>query len=95
LLSPRKPAPALRITQPVEVQLILAHMSGSLGQEKAKSVVSAVLQAQGLPAEGLLTADQAEALLTHIATEPGLVGLAARVTKQMVRAEVAPIKATF
>ena len=77
------------------MQLILAHMSGSLGQEKAKAVVGALLETLGLPAEGLLTADQAEDLLTRIADEPGLVGLAARVTKQMVRTEVAPIKATF
>lgn len=94
MLSQRKPTP-LRVTQPVEVSLILAHMSGSLGQEKAKAVVSAMLTLLSYPSVGQLSADQAEELLTRIAVEPGLVGLAAKVTKQMVRNEVAPIKATF
>lgn len=94
MLSPRKPSP-LRITQPVEVNLILAHMSGSLGQEKAKAVVGAMLQTLAYPGEGTLSPEQADELLNRISTEPGLVGLAAKVTKQMVRNEVAPIKATF
>ena len=94
MLSPRKPSP-LRVTQPVEVALILAHMSGSLGQEKAKAVVTAALLKLSLPGEGVLTAEQAEAVLNDIAQQAGLVGLAAKVTKQMVRNEVAPLKAIF
>ena len=77
------------------MSLILAHMSGSLGQEKAKAVVGAMLTTLGYPAEGQLGAEQADELLTRISTEAGLVGLAAKVTKQMVRNEVAPLKATF
>lgn len=79
------------MTRPVEGSLILAHMSGSLGQEKAKAVVSAALAQLKFPAEGMLTAEQAEDVLNHVATEPGLVGLAAKVTKQMVRNDVAPL----
>jgi hypothetical protein len=94
LLSPRKPV-ELKVTKPVDLSLILAHMAGSLGQEKAKSAVASVLQLLGMPAEGVLTADQAEELLNRLAKEPGLVGLAAKVTKQMVRNEVAPIKSSF
>ncbi|MDP2274630.1 MAG: hypothetical protein Q8N23_05945 [Archangium sp.] len=94
MLSPRKPSP-LKVTQPVEVALILAHMSGSLGQEKAKAVVAAALLKLSLPGEGVLAAEQAELLLNAIAEEAGLVGLAAKVTKQMVRNQVAPLKATF
>jgi hypothetical protein len=39
----------------------------------------------------VLPAEQAEVLLTKLATEAGIVGLAARVTKQMVRNNIAPL----
>ncbi|MFT3713220.1 MAG: hypothetical protein QM817_36660 [Archangium sp.] len=89
--SPARKTFALIIEHPVEVQLIKAHMAGSLGQEKADAVVAAALRNALLPTEGQLAAEQAESLLSKLATEPGLVGLAAKVTKQMVRNRLAPI----
>lgn len=66
-------------------------MAGSLGLEKANAVVSTTLRELVFPEEGQLAADQAESVLTRLASEPGLVGLAAKVTKQMVRNQLAPL----
>lgn len=83
--------PVLVIEHPVEVSLIKAHMAGSLGVEKAGSVVTSALKGLAYPGEGRLSADQAETLLVKLAAEPGIVGLAAKVTKQMVRNQIAPL----
>jgi hypothetical protein len=91
LPSPVKKPVALVIEHPVEVQLIKAHMAGSLGLEKANAVVASALKEFMLPESGQLAPAQAESLLTRLASEPGLVGLAAKVTKQMVRNQLAPI----
>ncbi len=90
--SVNKPkVPVLLIQQPVDVQLIKAHMAGSLGVEKAEALVMQTLTALAFPTAGVLPAEQAEVLLTKLATEAGIVGLAARVTKQMVRNNIAPL----
>lgn len=83
--------PVLVIQQPVDVQLIKAHMAGSLGVEKAEAIVTQTLTALFFPTTGVLPAEQAEALLSKLATEAGIVGLAAKVTKQMVRNNIAPL----
>ena len=83
--------PLLVIQHPVDVALIKAHMAGSLGVEKAESVVTTTLTALAFPVAGILTAEQAEALLSKLATETGIVGLAAKVTKQMVRNNIVPL----
>jgi hypothetical protein len=90
LPSPRKPF-ALVIEQPVEVTLIKAHMAGSLGVEKANAVIAGALRTLTFPESGQLAPEQAEALLSRLAAEPGIVGLAAKVTKQMVRNRLAPL----
>lgn len=84
-------APALVIRDPVEVHLIKAHMAGSLGVEKAEAVVNGALLLLALPTQGVLQAEQAEALMVRLSEESGIVGLAARVTKQMVRNRIAPL----
>lgn len=66
-------------------------MAGSLGLEKADAVVSNTLKALTFPLQGELAADQAESVLSRLALEPGLIGLAAKVTKQMVRNQLAPL----
>ena len=90
MLSQRK-VPVLTIQTPVEVQLIKAHMAGSLGVEKAEAIVTSTLGALFLPSQGVLSAEQAEQLMSKLAAEPGIVGLAAKVTKQMVRNQLAPL----
>lgn len=66
-------------------------MAGSLGVDKANAVVSSTLKEMLFPEDGQLAAEQAESVLTRLAAEPGLVGLAAKVTKQMVRNQIAPL----
>ena len=66
-------------------------MAGSLGLDKANAIVSSTLTQRLFPEEGQLAAEQAEVVLTRLAAEPGLVGLAAKVTKQMVRNQIAPL----
>jgi hypothetical protein len=80
----------LKLTEPVDIKIIVAHMSASVGQEKAQTFVAACLTELQLPAVGILDASSADRLLTRMGTEPGLVGIAARVTKQMVRLKRAP-----
>jgi hypothetical protein len=80
----------LKITEPVDVKVIVAHMAASVGQEKAQTFVSACLTELHLPGVGTLDAPSADRLLGRMGTEPGLVGIAARVTKQMVRLKRAP-----
>lgn len=90
------PKPAeLKITEPVQVELIIEQMAGSIGIEKARAVVEGALAELGLQTAGLLKAEAAEALLSMLATQTGLVGLAAKVTKQMVRLQIAPKKPAF
>lgn len=84
-------APVLVVQHPVDVSLIKAHMAGSLGIEKAEAVVSQTLSGLFFPTTGVLSAEQAESLLTKLGAEPGIVGLAAKVTKQMVRNKIAPL----
>ena len=87
------PPPKLEVGCDVEV--ISAHMAASLGLEKAQSVVGAAIAALALPAKGKLSAQQTHDLLTRLATEPGLVGIAAKVARQMLRHGVAPQKPAF
>ena len=49
----------------------------------------------GLGNVQLLTGDQATELLQRLGKQPGLVGLAAKVTFQMVRNDVAPLSPAF
>jgi hypothetical protein len=80
----------LKLTEPVDIKIIVAHMSASVGQEKAQTFVAACLVELKLPATGVLDPTAADRLLTRMGTEPGLIGIAARVTKQMVRLKRAP-----
>ena len=80
----------LKITEPVDIKIVVAHMAASVGFEKAQELVSACLSELQLPPTGTLDGAAADRLLTRMGTEPGLVGIAARVTKQMVRLKRAP-----
>ena len=91
----RGAAPEPRITRSVQVGLILEHLSGTLGQENALAAVSQALASLKLDGLGELTADQAELLFSRLMAEPGLVGLAAKVTKQMVRIGAQPLAPVF
>ena len=70
-------------------------MAASIGQQKAQSVTSVALAELHLPEKGRLEAADADRLLNRLSTEAGLVGLAAKVTRQMVRMGVAPLKPAF
>ena len=87
----RVKAAVLVIEHPVDVKLIKAHLAGSLGVEKAEAIVTQTLSGLFFPTTGVISAQQAEGLLTKLAAEIGIVGLAARVTKQMVRNNIAPL----
>ncbi len=73
----------------------MAHMAASIGQQKAHAVVTAVLVEMNLPAVGQISADHGDQLLTRLSMEPGLVGLAAKVTRQMVKMKMTPQKPAF
>ena len=92
MTSVARKAPTLALEHPADVALIKAHLAGSLGVEKADAVVTETLRALGLPLQGELPAEHAEQLMVTLAAEPGLVGLAARVAKQMLRSQLAPLK---
>ena len=85
----------LKIERPVPVPLINAHMAASLGVATATKVVLEGLTQVGLEQAPLLTGEQATELLLRLGREPGLVGLAAKVTFQMVRNDVAPLNPAF
>ena len=70
-------------------------MAGSIGQQKAEEVVFAALTALRLPTTGALPDEQLTALIDMVARQPGLVGLAAKVTKQMLRLRIQPLKPAF
>lgn len=70
-------------------------MAASIGQQKAMSVVAAAVKQLGLPATGKLAPEDADRLFDQLQNEPGLVGLAAKVSRQMVRMGVAPLKPAF
>ncbi len=88
-------APAPKLTEPCDVELISAHMAASIGQQKAMSVVAAAVKELGLPEAGKLAPGDADRLFDRLQNEPGLVGLAAKVSRQMVRMGVAPLKPAF
>lgn len=92
--SPREFTEA-KIDQPVDIELVVAHMAASIGQEKAQAVMVKALADLQLPATGRIDGVQAGNLLTRLASEPGLVGLAAKVTRQMVKMRIAPLKPAF
>ncbi len=77
------------------VPLIKAHMAASLGVDAAAKVVEEGLSPVGLARVQLLTGDQATELLQRLGKQTGLVGLAAKVTFQMVRNDVAPLNPAF
>ena len=91
----RADVPEQPLTAGCDVELIVAHMAASVGLQKAQAVTGAALQALKLPATGALDAASANALLDRLVTEPGLVGLAAKVTRQMLRMGVAPLRPAF
>jgi hypothetical protein len=78
-----------------EIELIVAHMAASIGQQKALAVVSKALIDLGLPEKGRIDGVSVEKLLTKVSGEPGLVGLAAKVTRQMLKMKIAPLKPAF
>ena len=78
-----------------EVELIAAHLAASVGQQKAQAVLAKALIDLQLPEKGRLEAEQVERLLNRIAAEPGLVGLSAKVTRQMLKMKIAPLKPAF
>jgi hypothetical protein len=92
---PSLPKIELKIDRPVPVPLIKAHMAASLGVDAASNVVDEALQPVGLAKVQLLTGDQATELLQRLGKQPGLTGLAAKVTFQMVRNNVAPLNPAF
>ena len=70
-------------------------MAGSIGFEKATAVINETLAQLKLPPDGVLPAEAAEALLSAMSLREGLVGLAAKVTKQMVRMNIEPHRPAF
>jgi hypothetical protein len=92
---PSLPKHELKIERPVPVPLIKAHMASSLGVDAASKVVDEALAPVGLGKVQLLTGDQATELLQRLGKQPGLIGLAAKVTFQMVRNDVAPLNPAF
>jgi hypothetical protein len=94
-LPSRPEAPVPKLTAPCDVELISAHMAASIGQQKAMSVVSTAVKELGLPGTGQLSPEDADRLFDRLQNEPGLVGLAAKVSRQMVRMGVAPLKPAF
>lgn len=81
--------------EPVEISLVIAHMAGSLGQQKAEEVVLAALTALRLPTTGALDGAKLARLIDAVEKQPGLVGLAAKVTRQMLRLHLQPMKPTL
>jgi hypothetical protein len=81
--------------EPVEISLVIAHMAGSIGQQKAEEVVFATLTTLGLPTTGALEEAALNNLIDLVAKQPGLVGLAAKVTRQMLRLHIQPLKPAF
>jgi hypothetical protein len=91
-----KPKPASTGAQePVEISLVIAHMAGSIGQQKAEEVVFATLTSLRLPTTGALKDEDLNTLIDMVGKQPGLVGLAAKVTKQMLRLHIQPLKPAF
>lgn len=74
---------------------MIAHMAGSIGQQKAEEVVFAALTSLKLPTTGALDEEALNSLIDIVARQPGLVGLAAKVTKQMLRLHIQPLKPAF
>lgn len=91
----RPDAPPVKLTEACDVGLIVAHMAASIGQQKALSVVTTVLADLKLPSQGKLEPAAADQVFERLQTETGLVGLAAKVSRQMVRLGVAPLKPAF
>ena len=75
----------------VPVSLLVAHMAGTIGVEKAEDLVGKAAARLGLASTGILSWEDCERLIDVIALEPGVVGLAAKVTKQKLRMRMAPL----
>jgi hypothetical protein len=80
----------IKLTDPVALETIVGHMAASVGREKAETFTHACCSELRLPATGTLEPADADRLLNRMGVEPGLVGIAARLTKQMVRLKRAP-----
>ena len=63
--------------------------------QKAQSVVGEAVEQLQLAGRATLDVASFERLIAKIALEPGLVGLAAKVARQMVRLGLAPLKPAF
>jgi hypothetical protein len=76
----------------VAVSLIVAHMAATLGMEKAEDLVRSTMTRLRISHKSSLPRDECDQVIDVIAQVPGLVGLAARVTKQKIRMGMAPLK---
>ncbi len=75
----------------VPITLIVSHMAGTLGMEKAQDLVARTAARMGLPVTGAVPWAESERIIDAIAKEPGIVGLAAKVSKQRIRMGMAPL----
>ena len=87
--------PEPKLTSGCAVALIVAHLAASIGRQKAHALVTAALAELKLPETGDLDADGADRLLTRLTAEEGLPGLAARLTRHLVKMGVAPATPAF
>jgi len=75
---------------PVELELVIRYLAGSIGVEKARSVVLETLKMLNVPPTPILEASCCASLLEKLAAQQGLIGIAARVTKIKLQLRVSP-----
>jgi hypothetical protein len=94
LRPPRTPAPPTPATE-VLPALVIEHLAATVGMEKAESLVKEGMLAQGFPPRLPMSREQCDRLLDHIGNMPGLVGLAAKVSKAKLHQGLNPLKPAF
>jgi hypothetical protein len=89
-MSDPKPSRIDVLTEPVETALVVQHLAGSVGLEKARALVEDAFRWIGVPYASWLDPGTCSRMLERMSLQPGLVGIAARVTKLKLQLKMGP-----
>lgn len=78
------------LTEPVDTELVVQHLAGSVGVEKARALLDDSLRPLGLANARQLEPGVCSTMLERMSAKPGLVGIAARVTKLKLQLKMGP-----
>jgi hypothetical protein len=81
---PHPPNSRAASTCPLRIDELVAFFTSSVGEEKAREAVGAVLSRMHLAHKNELNRAEALSVLDEIATTPGIVGVAARFAKARI-----------